>query len=140
MRGRSALKTETFSTMATKEVELVSQQETTGVADANGAGDHAHVDLEQGLAIADAPVPIDDTDGLEVSLEESKEKVHKPSFMLRFLELLGFNSKTLAELEAENHAPQLPYWKIFKIFFWFGCRAFGGEHHEIVGTFIVVCV
>lgn len=112
--------------MATKDVELVSHQDSAGVADTNGAGDNVNIDPEQGLAIADALVPIDDTDGLQMSLEQSKEKVHKPSFMIRFLELLGFNSKSLEDLEAENHAPQLPYWKIFKIFFWFGCRAFGG--------------
>ncbi len=69
------------------------------------------------------------------SLEEIQEKhekhVHPWSCpMLRtFLERIGFHIKTQAQIDAENNAPQLPPWKIFKLFLWFGCLAFGGKIH-----------
>jgi len=69
----------------------------------------------------------------DANLEESKEKVpthanaYSPILLRSVLNWMGFHVKTQAEMDAENNAPQLPFWKIFKLFFWFGCRAFGGK-------------
>lgn len=67
----------------------------------------------------------------EAGLEACKEKIspstYSPIILRNVLNWMGFHVKTQAEIDAENNAPQLPFWKIFKLFFWFGCRAFGGE-------------
>eukprot|EP00598_Pedospumella_elongata_P004021 CAMPEP_0184980308 /NCGR_PEP_ID=MMETSP1098-20130426/10300_1 /TAXON_ID=89044 /ORGANISM="Spumella elongata, Strain CCAP 955/1" /LENGTH=476 /DNA_ID=CAMNT_0027503715 /DNA_START=74 /DNA_END=1504 /DNA_ORIENTATION=- len=67
-------------------------------------------------------------------IEEKNEKhVHPWScpMLRKFLERIGFHIKTQAQMDAENNAPRLPPWKIFKLFLWFGCRAFGGPVAQI---------
>jgi hypothetical protein len=61
---------------------------------------------------------IEGTNGTEVL--PNKGKMHA------FLSTFGF----MAEREGHN-APQLPLYEIFAIFFWFGCRAFGGPVAQI---------
>ena len=65
---------------------------------------------------------------LEKDQDQHDKHVHPWScpMLRKFLERIGFHIKTQAQMDAENNAPQLPPWKIFKLFLWFGCRAFGG--------------
>ncbi len=58
---------------------------------------------------------------------EEDEKLSKKGKVGTFLELIGFSTKSKKEAAEDNNAPQLPYWEIFGIFLWFGCRAFGGK-------------
>lgn len=45
-----------------------------------------------------------------------------------FLERLGFMEADQADT---NKAPKLSYLELFKVFLWFGCRAFGGPVAQI---------
>lgn len=64
---------------------------------------------------------------LAASKEKAPNASYSPIILRNALNWMGFHVKTQAEMDAENNAPQLPFWKIFKLFLWFGCRAFGGE-------------
>lgn len=65
----------------------------------------------------------------EISPEDNKgeSKIHGKPFSI--LEFFGF--KNVALSQEDLNAPQLPYWEIFAIFLWFGCRAFGGPVAQI---------
>jgi hypothetical protein len=73
------------------------------------------------------------TDIENKSPEQQKDEIEvKPKKEIRldtFLARLGF-----VESEAEektNHAPHLSLFELFKVFLWFGCRAFGGPVAQI---------
>lgn len=55
------------------------------------------------------------------SADESKNETS----LGRWLKKLGFNFEE--NDYSDVNVPELSYWQIFKIFFWFGCRAFGGN-------------
>ena len=70
---------------------------------------------------------IDPLDTVEIDDEKSEDKGKKYSTTLRWL---GFREEIVNESD-DCHIPDISYLEIFKIFLWFGCRAFGGPVSQI---------
>ena len=68
---------------------------------------------------------VKDADDLEAGKDSGKKK----GVLTSWMEFFGF--KNVEKAPEDMNAPQLPYWEIFAIFLWFGCRAFGGPVAQI---------
>lgn len=71
---------------------------------------------------ADVKPDIDD-------LEANKDSGKKKGTVTSWLEFFGF--KYVEKSQEDLNAPQLPFWELFILFLWFGCRAFGGPVAQI---------
>jgi hypothetical protein len=70
--------------------------------------------------------------GLDIDQAESatsadlEEKAPKYS---AYMQALGF--RDVSETEEKGSIPDLTYFELFRVFLWFGCRAFGGPVAQI---------
>lgn len=55
---------------------------------------------------------------------KSADETKNDTFFGRWLRKFGFNVEDNDYSDVK--VPPMSYWQIFKVFFWFGCRAFGG--------------
>lgn len=79
-------------------------------------------ELVSHVVVADEEAPADlGSDKAVGSADATKYE----SFLGRWIRKLGFNVED--NDYSDVNVPKLSYWQIFKIFLWFGCRAFGGE-------------
>eukprot|EP01033_Poteriospumella_lacustris_P001957 gene1957-1420_t len=78
-------------------------------------------ELVSHVVVADEEAPADlGSDKAVGSADATKYE----SFLGRWIRKLGFNVED--NDYSDVNVPKLSYWQIFKIFLWFGCRAFGG--------------
>ena len=75
--------------------------------------------------------------------DEIGEEVDTNSKNLKFssfMKRLGFENE--AETDEKSNVPGLSYLEVFKLFLWFGCRAFGGPgfilHYIIYFFYLIV--
>ena len=68
--------------------------------------------------------------GLDIDKAESAASAEKPEPKYSaYMHALGF--RDVSETEEEGSIPDLSYFELFRVFLWFGCRAFGGPVAQI---------